>query len=139
MWKHYSNLNSTKHLFCNSPVCAYRHTPNRKRMLVKSDLSRFSTLVENSKGIKPRCQVYDMLDTRRKKFREQAMPFNQKTTIVIHIALFIYSCVTNANLKIKSERHQTNYNLDLIIIKRASETTAGLTGGCSFPPTRAFS
>ena len=65
-WKLYSNINSANHLFCNSPVCAYRQPPNLKRMLVKSNLSRISTLIGNSKYMKPRCQVYDILDTRNK-------------------------------------------------------------------------
>ena len=55
-----------KHLFCNSPVCAYRQPPNLKRMLVKSDLTRITTLVRNTKCMKPRCQVCDILDTRKK-------------------------------------------------------------------------
>ena len=54
--------------------------------------------------------------------REQATLFNQET-IVIHTTLFIYSCVTNVTQEIISKRHQTNYDLDLIIIKGASETT----------------
>ena len=66
-WKLYSNINSAKHLFCNSPVCAYSQPPNLKRMLVKCNLSRIPTLVGNSKCMKPRCQVCDMLDTREKK------------------------------------------------------------------------
>ena len=65
-WKLYSNINSAKHLFCNSPVCAYRQLSNLKRMLVKSNLSRIPTLVGNSKCMKPHCQVCDMLDTRNK-------------------------------------------------------------------------
>ena len=65
-WKLYSNINSAKHLFCNSPVCAYRQPPNLKRMLVKSNLSRIPTLVCNNKCMKPRCQVCDMLDAREK-------------------------------------------------------------------------
>ena len=52
------------------------------------------------------------------------MPFNLETTIVILITLSIYSCVTNVTLEITSERLQADYDLDLIIIKRASETTA---------------
>ena len=63
-WKPYSIINSAKHLFCNSPVCAYRQPPNLKRMLVKSNISRISTLVGNSNCMKPRCQFCDMLDTR---------------------------------------------------------------------------
>ena len=62
----YSNINSAKYLFCNSPVCAYRQPPNLERMLVKSNLSRIPTLVGNSKCMKPRCQVCDILDTRNK-------------------------------------------------------------------------
>ena len=58
------------------------------------------------------------------EFREQALPFNLETTTVILITLYIYSYVTNATVEITSERHQTNYDFDLIIIKRASETTA---------------
>ena len=65
-WKLYSNINSAKHLFCNSPVCAYRQPPNLKRKLVKSILSRIPILVGNSKCMKPRCQVCDILDTRNK-------------------------------------------------------------------------
>ena len=65
-WKLYSNINSAKHLFCNSPVCAYRQPPNLKRMLVKSNLSRIPTLVGNSKCMKPRCQFCDILDSRNK-------------------------------------------------------------------------
>ena len=64
--KFYSNTNSAKHLFCNSSVCAYRQPPNIKRMLVKCNLSRIPTLVGNSKCMKPRCQVCDILDTRNK-------------------------------------------------------------------------
>ena len=47
-------------------MCAHRQPPNLKRMLVKSNLSRISTLVGNNKCIKPRCHVCDMLDTRKK-------------------------------------------------------------------------
>ena len=65
-WKLYSNINSAKHLFCNSPVCAYRQPPNLKRMLVKSNLSRITTLIGNRKCMKPRCQICDILDTRNK-------------------------------------------------------------------------
>ena len=65
-WKLYSNLNSAKLLFCNSPVCAYRQPPNLKCMLVKSNLSRIPTLVGNSKCMTPRCQVCDMLDTQNR-------------------------------------------------------------------------
>ena len=65
-WKFYSNINSAKHLFCNSPVCAYRQPPNLKRMLVKYNLPRIPTLVGNSKCMKPRCQLCDILDTRNK-------------------------------------------------------------------------
>ena len=59
-WKLNCNINSAKHLFCNSPVCAYRQPPNHKCMLVKSNLSRILTLVGNSKCMKPRCQVCDI-------------------------------------------------------------------------------
>ena len=62
-WKLHSNMNSAKHLFCNSPVWAYRQPPSHRRMLVKSNLSRFPTLVRNNKCMKPHCQVCDMLDT----------------------------------------------------------------------------
>ena len=65
-WKLYRNINSAKHLFCNSPVCAYRQPPNLKRMLVKSNLSRIPTLVGKSKCMKLRCQVCDILNTRNK-------------------------------------------------------------------------
>ena len=65
-WKLYNNINSAKHLFCNSPVCAYRQPPNLKRMLVKSNLSMIPTLIGNCKCMKPRCQVCDLLDTRNK-------------------------------------------------------------------------
>ena len=51
-------------IFCNSPVCAYRQPPNHKRMLI--NLSRIPTLVGNTKCMKPRCQVSDMLETREK-------------------------------------------------------------------------
>ena len=53
------------------------------------------------------------------------MPFNQETTNVIHITLFIYSCVTNVTLQITSERHQTNDNLELIIIKEHQRQQQG--------------
>ena len=65
-WKLYSNINSAKDLFCNSPVCAYRQPPNLKHMLVKSNLSRIPILVGSSKCMKPRCQVCDIIDTRQK-------------------------------------------------------------------------
>ena len=66
----------------------------------------------------------DMLHTRKKyKFQQKALPFNLESTIVILVTLSIFSCVT---LEIISERYQANYDLDLIIIKRASETTAGV-------------
>ena len=98
---------------------------NLKLMLVKCNRSWIPTLVGNSKCMKPRCEVCEMLDTRKKhKFREQALPFHQETTIVILATLSIYSCVT---LEITSERHQTGYDLHLVIIKRASETTAGVS------------
>ena len=47
-------------------MCTYRQTPNHMRMMVKSNLSRIPTIVGNSKYMKPRCQVCDMLDTRNK-------------------------------------------------------------------------
>ena len=47
-------------------MCAYRQPPNLRRMLVKSILSRIPTLLGNSKWMKPRCQVCDILDTRNK-------------------------------------------------------------------------
>ena len=52
-----------------------------------------------------------MLDTRQNYiFREQALPLNLETTIVILVTLNFYSCVTNVTLEITSERHQTNYD-----------------------------
>ena len=112
-WKIYSNINSAKHLFCNSPVCAYRQPPNLKRMPVKSNLSRITALIGNSQCIKPRCQVCDILDTRNKlQFREHVLPFYLETTIVIRETLSIYSCVANVTLEITSERHKTDYDLD---------------------------
>ena len=108
-WKLYRNINSAKHLFCNSPVCAYRQPPNLKRMLVKSNLSRIPTLVGKSKCMKLRCQVCDILDTRNKlQIPGTFMPFNVETTIVILVTLSIYSCVANVTLEITSERHQTD-------------------------------
>ena len=69
-----------------------------------------------------------MLDTREKNnLWEEVLPFNLETTIVILVTLSIYSCVANVTLEITSERRQTNYDLDLIFIKRASETTAGVS------------
>ena len=44
----------------------HRQPPNLKRMLVKCIFSRIPTLVGNSKCMKPRCQVYDILDTQNK-------------------------------------------------------------------------
>ena len=68
-----------------------------------------------------------MLDTRKKyKFQEQALPFNLEITIVILVTLTTYSCVTNVTLDITSERHQTNYDLDLIV-KGTSETAEGVS------------
>ena len=46
---------------------------------------------------------------------------------MIQITLFIYSCVRNLTQEMTSERHQTDYDLDLIIIKTALKTTAGVT------------
>ena len=60
------------------------------------------------------------------KFREQVLPFYLESTIVIRVTLSIYSCVANVTLEITSERHQTYHDLDRIITKRASETTAGV-------------
>ena len=131
-WNHYCNIDIAKHLFCNSPQCAHSQPPHNKRILVKSSLSRIPTLVGNSNCMKPRCQISDMFDTRKKYlFREQALPVNLKTTIVIFITLSIYSCVTQ---RITSERHQTDNDLHLVIIERASETTAGVSR-CQFIPT----
>ena len=45
---------------------AYRQPPNLRRMLVKSNLSRISTLVGNSKCMKPCRQVCGMLEKRKK-------------------------------------------------------------------------
>ena len=64
-----------------------------------------------------------MLDTRKKKFRVQGMPFKLETTIVILLTLSIDSCVNNVALENTSEKHRTNYDLDLVI-KRTSEPTA---------------
>ena len=47
-------------------MCVYRQPPNPMRLLAKSIRSRIPTLVVNSKCIKPRCQVSDLLDTRKK-------------------------------------------------------------------------
>ena len=107
-------------------MCAYRQPSNLMRMLVNCCLSMIPTLVGNSKCMKPRCMVCDMLDTRN-KFKVKALPFNLETTIVILIAMSIYSCLANVTLEIKSVRHQSNYDLDLIIIYGASETTAGIS------------
>ena len=65
-WKLYNNIHSAKHLYCNSPECAYRQLSNHKRMLIKSNLSRIATLVGSSKCMKTRCKVCDMIDTRKK-------------------------------------------------------------------------
>ena len=110
-WKLYSIINSAKHLFCNSPVCAYGQPPNITRMLVKSILFRIPTLVCSSKCMKPRHQVCDK-HTQNNKFRELALPFNLENTIVILETLSIYSCVANATLEITSERHQAVDDLD---------------------------
>ena len=73
-------------------------------MLVKSNLSRITTLIGNNKCMKPRCQVCDILDTRIKL----QIPGTSSTIVT----LSIYSCVTNVTLEITSERHQTDYDLD---------------------------
>ena len=65
-WKLNSNIKSAKHLFSNSPVCAYRQPPNLRHILAKSNLFRIPILVGSSKCMKPRCQVCDILDTRKK-------------------------------------------------------------------------
>ena len=100
-WKLYSNINSAKNFFCNSPVCANRQPPNLIRMLVKSNLCRLLTLVGSSRCMKQRCQICDILDRRKKlQFRQQVLPFYLETTIVILLTLSIYSCVTNVTLEI---------------------------------------
>ena len=70
-----------------------------------------------------------MLDTRNKLqiSGTSSTKLYLETTIVNLVTLSIYSCVTNVTLEITSEKHQTDYDLDLIIIKRASETTAGVS------------
>ena len=94
-----------------------------------SKLSTIPSHVGNSKCMKPRCLICEVIDKRKKRtFLEQTLPFNQETTILNHIPLSIYSCVTNVTLEIKSVCRQTNYELDSIIIKGASETTAGDSG-----------
>ena len=65
-WNLHSKINTSKHLFYTSAESAYRQLPNHKRMLVRSNQSRISSLVGNSKCMKPRCQVCDMFDTRQK-------------------------------------------------------------------------
>ena len=127
-WKLYSNINSAKHLFCKSPVCAYRQPPNLKRMLLKSNLSRIPTLVGNSKWMNPRCQVCDILDTRN----NLQIPGTSST--IEHGRYNCDSCnivyllmCSKCDSGYSSERHQTDYDLNLIIIKRSSETTAGVS------------
>ena len=108
-------------------------------MLVNFNLSRIPTLVGNSRCMKQHFHVCEMLDIRKNyKFREQALPINLETTIVILITLSIYPCVTKLTLEITTERHQTNNDVYLMIIKRASETTAVVSGGYSFQSTRLF-
>ena len=43
-WKLYINVNSAKHLFCKSPVCAFRQSPNLRRMLVNLTFPGFQHL-----------------------------------------------------------------------------------------------
>ena len=113
-WKLYSNINSAKHLFCNSPVCAYRQPPNINRMLVKSKLSRIPTLVGNSKCMKPRCHVCDMLDTLNKLQIPGTSSTIQPRNNNCDSCNFIYLLMrTNVTLDITSEtsnrlRHRQN-------------------------------
>ena len=65
-WKLYSKINTAKHLFCNSPACAYRQPPNLMCMLVKSNLSRFPTFF--GECMKPHGQFCDMLFIRKKLY-----------------------------------------------------------------------
>ena len=72
------------------------------------------------------------------KFLEQTLTFNLDATIMILIALSIYRCVTNVSLEITQERHKTNNDLHVIILKRALDTIAGVSRGSSSQPTRPF-
>ena len=127
-WKLYSNISSAKHLYCNSPVCAYRQPPNLKRMLVKCNLSRSPTLVGSSICIKPRCQVCDILDTRKKLHitgtRSTIQPgnYNCDACNIVYL-LMCNKCVSGNYIGETSNRlrHRLNNH------KRASETTAGVS------------
>ena len=46
--------------------CAHGQPPNLRHMLLKSNRSSIPTLVGNSKCVKPRCQVCDILDRQKK-------------------------------------------------------------------------
>ena len=81
-----------------------------KRMLVKPNFSRIPTLVGNTKCMKPRCQVCDILDIRKKIQIPGTSSTIQPGIIVILVTLSIYSCVANVTLEITSERHQTDYD-----------------------------
>ena len=50
----------------------------------------------------------------------------------------IYSCVTNVTLEMTSERHQSNNDLDLMIIKEHQRQHPGFAGVCLFQVTRPF-
>ena len=93
-WKLYGYINSTKHLFYNQPVRAYRQPPNLKRILVKSYRSRIPILVRNSKCMKPRCQVCDMLDTQKilqipgSSSTIQPWNYNCDSCNIVHLLMF---------------------------------------------------
>ena len=139
-WKLYSNVNSAKHFFCNSPVCAYSQPPNLKHMLVKSNLSRIPTLVGNSKCMKPRCQLCDILDTRKKlqipgtSSTIQPGSYNCDSCDIIYFLMYSkcdsdnYIGETSNRLRFRLNNHKRSIR----------DNSRGFPGGCSFQPTRPF-
>ena len=129
-WKLYSNINSAKHLFCNSPVCAYRQPSNLKRMQVKSNLSR----------MKPRCQLCDILDTRKKlqipgtSSTIQPENYNCDSCDIVYL-LMCKKCDSGNYIGETSNRLRFRVNNHKKSIRHNSR---GFPGGCSFQPTRPF-
>ena len=109
-------------------MCAYRQPPNLMRILVKSNLSKIPRLVCNNKCMKPRCQVCDILDTRNKLQIPGTSSIIQPGNYNCDSCNIVYWLMcSNVTLEITSEWQLTDYDLDWIIIKWASETTAGVS------------
>ena len=104
-------------------------------MLAKSWIP---TLVGNSKCMKPRCQVCDMLETRKKiqitgtSSTIQPENSNCDSWNIVYL-LMCDKCDSGNYIGETSNRLRSRLNNH-----KKHQSTAGVSGGCSFRPTRPF-